>query len=62
MTVLTTISGCSAGDDQPPPAASPAVRKLATLEVRTILPRHGAPMTSGAAEALRKLAASLPPN
>jgi glyoxylase-like metal-dependent hydrolase (beta-lactamase superfamily II) len=40
--------------------AAESVRKLATLDVRTILPGHGAPLTSGAAEELRKLAASLP--
>jgi glyoxylase-like metal-dependent hydrolase (beta-lactamase superfamily II) len=43
--------------DQATAAAS--VRKLATLDVKTILPGHGAPLTSGAAEALQKLAASL---
>jgi glyoxylase-like metal-dependent hydrolase (beta-lactamase superfamily II) len=40
--------------------AAASVRKLAALDVRTILPGHGDPVTSGAAEALTKLAASLP--
>ena len=44
-------------DDMTVAAAS--VRKLATLPVKTILPGHGDPLTSGAAEALGKLAASL---
>jgi glyoxylase-like metal-dependent hydrolase (beta-lactamase superfamily II) len=44
-------------DDMPQAVAS--VRKLATLDVRTILPGHGDPLTSGAADALNKLAASL---
>jgi hypothetical protein len=35
------------------------VRKLAGLDVRTILPGHGDPLTTGAADALRKLAGSL---
>jgi glyoxylase-like metal-dependent hydrolase (beta-lactamase superfamily II) len=39
--------------------ASASVRKLAALDVKTILPGHGAPLTSGAADELRKLAASL---
>ncbi len=39
--------------------AAASVRKLATLDVRTILPGHGDPLTSGAADALRKLAASV---
>jgi glyoxylase-like metal-dependent hydrolase (beta-lactamase superfamily II) len=39
--------------------AAASVRKLAALDVRTILPGHGDPLTSGAAEALSKLAASL---
>jgi glyoxylase-like metal-dependent hydrolase (beta-lactamase superfamily II) len=37
--------------------AEASVRKLAALDVRVILPGHGAPLTTGAAEALRKLAA-----
>jgi glyoxylase-like metal-dependent hydrolase (beta-lactamase superfamily II) len=40
--------------------AAASVRKLATLPVRTILPGHGAPLTSDAAAALGKLAAALP--
>jgi glyoxylase-like metal-dependent hydrolase (beta-lactamase superfamily II) len=42
-----------------PARAAASVRKLATLPVRTILPGHGDPLTSGAAEALGKLAAAL---
>jgi glyoxylase-like metal-dependent hydrolase (beta-lactamase superfamily II) len=41
-------------------AAAESVRKLAGLEVTTILPGHGEPLTTGAAEALQKLAESLP--
>jgi glyoxylase-like metal-dependent hydrolase (beta-lactamase superfamily II) len=40
--------------------AAASVRKLAALDVRTILPGHGDPVTSGAADALRTLADSLP--
>jgi glyoxylase-like metal-dependent hydrolase (beta-lactamase superfamily II) len=40
--------------------AAASVRKLAALKVRTILPGHGAPLTSGAAEALAALAAAQP--
>ncbi len=40
--------------------AAKSVRKLATLAVKTILPGHGEPLTSGAADALRRLAESLP--
>lgn len=39
--------------------AAASVRKLAALDVRTILPGHGAPVTTGAADALKKLAQSL---
>ncbi len=39
--------------------ASASVRKLAALDVKMILPGHGDPLTAGAADALRKLAASL---
>ena len=39
--------------------AAASVRKLAALPVKTILPGHGEPLTSGAAEALGKLAATL---
>lgn len=39
--------------------AAASVKKLAGLDIRTILPGHGDPLTSGAKEALQKLAASL---
>jgi glyoxylase-like metal-dependent hydrolase (beta-lactamase superfamily II) len=42
--------------------AADSVRKLAALDVKAILPGHGEPLTAGAADALRKLAASLPAN
>ena len=45
-------------DDKTQAAAS--VRKLAAFDVRAILPGHGDPLTTGAADALHKLAASLP--
>jgi glyoxylase-like metal-dependent hydrolase (beta-lactamase superfamily II) len=40
--------------------AAASIRKLAALPVKTVLPGHGDPLTSGAADQLRKLAASLP--
>ncbi|SDT58876.1 MBL fold metallo-hydrolase [Actinoplanes derwentensis] len=39
--------------------AARSVRKMATLDVRAILPGHGVPLTTGARDALQKLAASL---
>jgi glyoxylase-like metal-dependent hydrolase (beta-lactamase superfamily II) len=42
--------------------AAASVRKLATLDVTAILPGHGDPLTTGAADALRTLAESLPAN
>lgn len=59
---LRTTAGLAGSDPQYTADAAQAaasVRKLATLDVQTILPGHGAPLTTGAAEALRKLAASL---
>jgi glyoxylase-like metal-dependent hydrolase (beta-lactamase superfamily II) len=59
---LRTNAGLAGSDPQYTADAAQAaasVRKLAALDVRTILPGHGDPLTSGAAEALRKLAASL---
>nr|MDT0662842.1 MBL fold metallo-hydrolase [Micromonospora sp. DSM 115978] len=43
-----------------PREAAASVRKLAGLDVRAILPGHGAPITTGAAEALADLAARQP--
>jgi glyoxylase-like metal-dependent hydrolase (beta-lactamase superfamily II) len=60
---LRTNAGLAAPDPQftdDVTQAAASVRKLAALDVRTILPGHGDPMTTGAAEALQKLAASLP--
>jgi glyoxylase-like metal-dependent hydrolase (beta-lactamase superfamily II) len=59
---LRTTSGLTGPDPQytaDMAQAAASVRKLATLDVRSILPGHGAPLTSGAAGALSKLAASL---
>ena len=57
-------AGGLVGSDPPntadPLEAAASVRKLATLDVATILPGHGDPVTTGAADELRKLAASLP--
>lgn len=39
--------------------AAASVKKLAGLDVRVILPGHGQPITTGAREALQKLAATL---
>lgn len=61
---LRTTEGLVGSDPQytaDPLDAAASVRKLAKLDVRTILPGHGDPLTTGAADALRKLAASLPP-
>ncbi|XVU29728.1 MBL fold metallo-hydrolase [Actinoplanes sp. CA-054009] len=38
--------------------AAASLKKLAALDVKTILPGHGEPLTEGAADALRKLAGS----
>jgi glyoxylase-like metal-dependent hydrolase (beta-lactamase superfamily II) len=40
--------------------ADASVRKLAAMDIRAILPGHGARLTTGAAKALRELAAGLP--
>lgn len=56
-------SGGLAGSDPQytadPLDAAASVKKLAALDVKVILPGHGDPLTSGAADELRKLAASL---
>jgi glyoxylase-like metal-dependent hydrolase (beta-lactamase superfamily II) len=60
---LRTNAGLSGPDPQytaDMAQAAASVRKLATLPVRAILPGHGAPLTTGAAEALTRLAATLP--
>ena len=60
---LRTTSGLEGSDPQytaDETLAAASVRKLAALEVKAILPGHGEPLTDGAADALRKLAASLP--
>jgi glyoxylase-like metal-dependent hydrolase (beta-lactamase superfamily II) len=60
---LRTTAGLAGPDPQyteDTTQAAASVRKLAALDVRTILPGHGAPLTTGAAEALTKLAESLP--
>jgi glyoxylase-like metal-dependent hydrolase (beta-lactamase superfamily II) len=62
---LRTSTGLAGSDPQytaDPIEAADSVRKLAKLDVETILPGHGDPLTVGAADALRKLAASLPTN
>jgi glyoxylase-like metal-dependent hydrolase (beta-lactamase superfamily II) len=40
--------------------ANGSVRKLATMDIKAILPGHGEPLTAGASKALKELAASLP--
>lgn len=60
---LRTTAGLAGSDPQyteDAAGAAASVRKLAGLDVRTILPGHGDPLTTGAADALRKLADSLP--
>jgi glyoxylase-like metal-dependent hydrolase (beta-lactamase superfamily II) len=54
------LQGSAPENTADPLDADASVRKLATLDVKTILPGHGEPLTSGAADELRKLAASLP--
>jgi glyoxylase-like metal-dependent hydrolase (beta-lactamase superfamily II) len=59
---LRTTSGLQGSDPQFTASTTDAVasvKKLASLDVRVILPGHGDPLTSGAADALRKLAATL---
>ncbi len=59
---LGTSDGLTGSNPQftsDPAEAAASVKKLAALEVRTILPGHGVPLTDGAAEALRSLADSL---
>ncbi|MBM2618400.1 MBL fold metallo-hydrolase [Actinoplanes sp. LDG1-06] len=59
---LRTTDGLASSDPQyteNEEQAKASVRKLAALDIKTILPGHGEPLMSGAADALRKLAASL---
>lgn len=59
---LRATAGLASSDPKytaDPAAAAASVRKLAALDVRAILPGHGAPLTTNAAEALKSLAASL---
>jgi glyoxylase-like metal-dependent hydrolase (beta-lactamase superfamily II) len=58
---LRTTSGLTGPDPQytaDMTQATASVRKMAALKVRVILPGHGDPLTTGAAEALAKLAAA----
>ncbi|GAA4600729.1 glyoxylase-like metal-dependent hydrolase (beta-lactamase superfamily II) [Actinoplanes octamycinicus] len=59
---LRTQNGLQGSDPQftaDEAAAVASVKKLAGLDIKAILPGHGEPLTSGAKEALQKLAASL---
>lgn len=59
---LTTSNGLTGSNPQfteDEKQAATSVKKLATLGVRAILPGHGAPLETGAAEALSRLAATL---
>ena len=53
------LSGSNPQYTADPAKAAASVKKLATLKVQAILPGHGEPVTTGAADALNKLAASL---
>ena len=58
---LRTTSGLAGPDPKytaDTKQAAASVRKLARLDVKAILPGHGDPLTTGAADALRKLAAA----
>jgi glyoxylase-like metal-dependent hydrolase (beta-lactamase superfamily II) len=60
---LRTTSGLQGSDPQytaDDTKAAASVRKLAGLDIRAILPGHGAPLTAGAAQALKELAATMP--
>jgi glyoxylase-like metal-dependent hydrolase (beta-lactamase superfamily II) len=60
---LRTTAGLEGSDPQftaDPLDAADSVRKPAKLNVTTILPGHGDPLTTGAAGELSELAASLP--
>jgi glyoxylase-like metal-dependent hydrolase (beta-lactamase superfamily II) len=60
---LRTSNGLERSDPQytaDEAKANDSVRKLAAMDVKAILPGHGEPLTAGAAQALRKLAAGLP--
>jgi glyoxylase-like metal-dependent hydrolase (beta-lactamase superfamily II) len=59
---LRTTDGLAGSDPQytaDTAQAAASIKRLAALDVKTILPGHGDPLTSGAADQLRKLAASL---
>jgi glyoxylase-like metal-dependent hydrolase (beta-lactamase superfamily II) len=59
---LRTLNGLEGSDPQytaDEAKAKASVKKLATLDIKVILPGHGDPLTTGAADALQKLAASL---
>jgi glyoxylase-like metal-dependent hydrolase (beta-lactamase superfamily II) len=60
---LRTTGGLEGSDPQftaDQTKANDSVRKLAGMDIKAILPGHGEPLTSGAAAALKQLAASLP--
>ena len=60
---LRTTDGLAGSDPQytaDGKQAAASVRTLAALDIKQILPGHGDPLTSGAVDALKKLAASLP--
>ncbi|MEU8612285.1 MBL fold metallo-hydrolase [Actinoplanes sp. NPDC048791] len=60
---LRTSNGLERSDPQytaDEAKANDSVRKLAAMDIKAILPGHGEPLTAGAAQALRTLAAGLP--
>jgi glyoxylase-like metal-dependent hydrolase (beta-lactamase superfamily II) len=60
---LRTTDGLAGSDPQytaDGKQAAASIKKLAALDIKQILPGHGDPLTSGAVDALKKLAASLP--
>jgi len=60
---LRTSNGLEGSDPQYTESSTNAdasVRKLAALDVKAILPGHGEPLTAGAGQAIKALAAGLP--
>ncbi|GIF21962.1 glyoxylase-like metal-dependent hydrolase (beta-lactamase superfamily II) [Actinoplanes tereljensis] len=55
-----TLQGSAPENTTDESKAAASVRKLAALDIKAILPGHGEPLTAGAAQALKALAATMP--